>query len=374
MKIIVLIFSVFILVSCYPFKKQPVVSLTPRELELAQARGIDGEDLARWQALPLNKLTPLELDRYLGFIHEFIPNLRQRVQYLARKNLGQPYQIYLLGEFPFEIYDEQPLFCLEKSDCVVFSEHTYAMALAQNWREFFIILQRIRYKNGIIGMLTRNHYTELDWDKNNNWLVEDITDSIASQFAKRDTVIIDKRKFFKRFNIGQELLADTLELSYIPAEYVKDVLQFLQPGDFVNIVRGPENSKDGDKYVGHVGLITRKSDGTVCFLHSTWPQVMEQPLTSVYFPYDEYNGRRKAENDEIRQYNEGIRKKYAGNEQQIKKKIKAVKPLFYGFKFLRLRENPLGTLKSLENENDSLLIRSGVAWPESITINPETEK
>ena len=40
---------------------------------------------------------------------------------LARKNLGQPYDIYLLGEMPFETYDPQPIYCLSKSDCVVFA-------------------------------------------------------------------------------------------------------------------------------------------------------------------------------------------------------------------------------------------------------------
>ncbi|MEM8495838.1 MAG: N-acetylmuramoyl-L-alanine amidase-like domain-containing protein, partial [Planctomycetota bacterium] len=90
-------------------------------------------------------MTPEEVDTFVAELQAEHAELRDRVLVAAHRQLGQPYDIYLLGEFPFEIDDPQPLFQLEESDCVVFVEHTYAMALSRNWAEFFAYLQRIRY-------------------------------------------------------------------------------------------------------------------------------------------------------------------------------------------------------------------------------------
>ena len=126
--------------------------------------------LKKMLAKPLYKFSEKELDIYLGYLQFIEPDLRNRVQHLAIKFLTQPYKIFLLGEFPVELYDPDPLFSIKKSDCLVFSEHIYAMALSYDWESFFAMLQRIRYKHGEISIITRNHYTEYDWNKNNNWL------------------------------------------------------------------------------------------------------------------------------------------------------------------------------------------------------------
>src|SRR5690606_23844195 len=118
-------------------------------------------------------MTPKELDVYLSWVHEQEPDLRKRIVRIARQNLGQPYAIYLLGEFPHELYDPDPMFSLKEGDCVVFSEHTYAMALGNDWKSFYEYLLKLRYKDGIPGMTTRNHFTEADWNINNQWLLED---------------------------------------------------------------------------------------------------------------------------------------------------------------------------------------------------------
>ncbi len=362
---------IVVLLQCSLFVKETRrVVLTSQEKELAGQLMLNPDYLAELQAKPLYRFSPNDLDAYLRFIHLYKPDLRDRIQYLARKNLTQPYEIYLLGEFPFEIYDLQPIFCQDRSDCVVFSEHTYAMALARNWQEFMVILQNIRYQDGRIGMLTRNHYTELDWDRNNSWLVTDITEEIGGEYMQADTVVIDKRNFFKRMGIGQDLSPDTLVLSYIPAEHLTKVSSRLQPGDFINIVRGPEPGQPGSKYVGHVGLITRDSSGQLNMLHSTMPAVIEQPLHSVYFPYDQFNHNRHQtnlrtaeENRKIMAHNQSIRQKYGDSRPEKFKKTKALLPFFYGFKFLRLNPDPIQELKKRSSSPDSLYIRYGVPMP-----------
>ena len=108
------------------------------------------------------------------------PDLRKRIAAIgAPEHRPAVHAATCWASIPFELHDSLPMFSLENSDCVVFAEHTYAMALSQSWEEFFWMLQRIRYKDGVIGVATRNHYTEVDWNINNSWLVTDISAELA---------------------------------------------------------------------------------------------------------------------------------------------------------------------------------------------------
>ena len=241
------------------------------------------------------------------------------------------------------------------------------MALAHNWSSFFALLQRIRYKNGQIGMLTRNHYTVADWDHNNAWLVEDITEELARDKAVQETMIVDKTRFFRRWNIGQDIPADTVEWSYIPYEMLPEIVNELQMGDFVNIVRGYEKGK----WAGHVGLITIGNDGTVNFLHSARPKVIEQPIMELYYDAKEFNEERRKYNEEIKEknreierYNAKLRAQKDRKKGKKEKKVLRLKPYFYGFKFLRLREDPISELIKIDGPDAPRVTNpSGVLRP-----------
>src|SRR4051794_29130015 len=71
---------------------------------------------------PLYTFNELEVDVYLKHLNETEKDPIRRVIHLARKNVGQPYAIFLLGEGPYEIYDPDPMYCLDQSDCVTFVE------------------------------------------------------------------------------------------------------------------------------------------------------------------------------------------------------------------------------------------------------------
>jgi hypothetical protein len=311
---------VMVLQSCAWFVRR--VTLTPDETRAAERLKIKQETLASLKAKPLYKFTEQEVDTYLRYLSSVEPDLRKRLMHLAHKNLGQPYRIYLLGEFPFELYDAQPLYYLSESDCVVFSEHMYAMALAWDWRSFFSILQRIRYKDGEIGVLTRNHYTVPDWDANNEWLAYDVSREIAGDRAMPMTDKTNRRSFFKKWNIGQDLEDKIVETYYVPGEIIPLVAEQLREGDFVNVMFG----KGQNCYAGHTGLISRNAQGEVCFLHSAPPRVAEVPLVA---------------------YTE---KRLQGNAARVKR---GGTP-FVGYKFLRLRDDPLGELRRRIGENAPL--------------------
>jgi hypothetical protein len=78
---------------------------------------------------------------------------------------------------------ETPAIALLRRHGVVFTEHIYAMALTRDWTGFIRLLQRIRYRDGHLGVASRNHYTELDWNHSNRWLVRDLTTELAGAKA-----------------------------------------------------------------------------------------------------------------------------------------------------------------------------------------------
>jgi len=281
---------------------------TPGQLDAAGRVGIGAAQLTELLDKPLYRMQPAELGRFLAWQQLDQPALRQRIAALARKNLGQPYELYLLGEFPYETYDQQPLFELAKSDCVVFAEHVYAMALSASWEEFFWMLQRIRYRDGVIGVATRNHYTEADWNVANAWLVQDATAALGAPtrpYRQR----IDRKAFLKKqFKIERDIPVQQFDDVYIAKQDVAAVESQLQDGDFVNVISG----RAGSYWASHVGLIVTGADGSRRLLHSAEPEVREETLQAFI--------QRMAERD-ARQAGQG-------------------KAELAGFKFLRLNESP----------------------------------
>jgi hypothetical protein len=216
-----------------------------------------------------------DVDVYLKFLHGEEPDPIKRVIHLARKEIGQPYEIYLLGEYPYELYDPDPMYCLEKSDCVTFVENMYAMSLSKDWPTFFRTLQRLRYKDGRIGMLTRNHESVADWDPNNAWLFEEITAKLGDgQKSVPMHLSWQPSKFFAKWNIGQDMPDVVVKSTYIPSANVSSIVNELKDGDVVHIVRG--NAKE--QYVGHFGIVAHGEHGEVNMIHSSEPAVREQGI------------------------------------------------------------------------------------------------
>ncbi|MEM6751044.1 MAG: N-acetylmuramoyl-L-alanine amidase-like domain-containing protein [Planctomycetota bacterium] len=296
--------------------------LTEFELAICEEHGLKPEKIAELKDRPLYTYSEAEVDAYLRFLHASMPKLADRVGHLARKNIGQPYELYLLGEAPFEVYDPQPIYCLDRSDCVVFVEHTYAMALSWDWPTFMAVLQRIRYIDGEIGVLTRNHYTEADWNPSNQWLVRDMTDRLPRRLTDSYTIKIDRARFFKnRYELetGHEL--EHLDVSYVPVERVMDIAGRLREGDFVNFVYGHASTSGGDPacWVGHVGLIVIE-DGEPHLLHSAAPRVRMEPLAKV-----------------VERVMAGVDERDAAGKRRT-----------FGFKFHRLAADPWANLRSID--------------------------
>lgn len=258
---------------------------------------------------PLYTMTPQEADRYIAHMQKSEPDLRKRIAAIGRQNIGQPYVLNLLGEYPYQLHDQLPMFSLAESDCVVFSEHTYAMALSRNWEEFFWMLQRIRYQDGIVGVATRNHYTEQDWNIHNAWLVTDVSAELAGSNVATYELTVDKSRFLRtRHHTEAEFPIARSTESYVPTERVREVLSRLEDGDFVNVI----STRNGEYWASHVGLVVTAPDGSRHFLNSAAPKVREETFDAFI-------------------------ERVAEREKTQKKEGKPALHLA-GFKFLRLNE------------------------------------
>ncbi len=330
-----LVFTVSLVASAIGHGDSRAADLTPQQAAAAEQAKLPTEQIVPLLEKPLYEFTEAEVDVYLQFLQAYEPNLRRRIVHLARKNIGQPYDLYLLGEMPFEHYDPQPIYCLSKSDCLVYSEHTYAMAMAHDWPSFMSLLQRIRYRDGQIGVATRNHFTEADWNPSNRWLVEDITAELGGDKVVKFRQRIDRSRFLKnRYKLQVEVPVEQHEDAYLPLESIDLAKPHLEEGDFVNVVRGrrdpnaPKNSIfGGTAWVGHVGLIVFGTDNNgerqVNLIHSARPRVREHPIDD----YIEKSLENLAELEE------------------------AGKPRLLGFKFLRLQSDPLSQLREIDGQD-----------------------
>ncbi len=307
-----------------PIPPPPVKALSRADRAAAEKARLPVREAARLIAAPLYRFTPKDLDHYLAFLQAREPSLRKRVTALARKALGQPYKIYLLGEFPFEILDPDPLYSLQASDCVTFVEHMYAMALSRNWRSFFVTLQRIRYMGGEIGLTTRNHFTIPDWEPSNSWLVRPIEISTSPGGTRTLLVRTGRRSFFKKWGLGKDFPEKAVKTTYYTPHGVREVLPRLKEGDMVQVIR-TFRGKEG--WCGHVGLVGIGPGRTVTFINSTRPRVKEEPILDYMNRNLRLNPGRKARK----------------------------RPYFLGFRFLRLQEDPLANLRRIDGPGAPVL-------------------
>ena len=120
-------------------------------------------------------------------------------QYLNSKYLKDP-----LGEK--KAPDKDPLIRFDAFDCATFVETSLADDNVEK-------LCKIRYKNGKVDFVSRNHFIETDWLKNNDF--ENVSGLYGNTSFRK--VVIDKKSWFKKIhNIDTDFQKQTVEIEYIP--------------------------------------------------------------------------------------------------------------------------------------------------------------
>lgn len=201
-------------------------------------------------------------------------SMPERLEKMSSLFLGKPYVLGALGEGASGRYDQYPLYRVDAFDCLTFVETVLALSLADNLSSFQERMKNIRYQDGRVSFLMRNHFTDLDWNTHNQHqgLLKDVTFCIQDQhrqpIAKVAKAVINKPAWYqhmsnsrirltnplteeqtKRFNElkkrGQSLPIQIASVAYIPLSALFDasgnvnrvILQQIPHGAVIEIVR-----------------------------------------------------------------------------------------------------------------------------------------
>lgn len=223
--------------------------------------------------------------------HETLPEGLAQFEAFSKIFLGLPYgNGGPLGEGPQGRYDQDPLYRFDTFDCTTYVETIVSLALAKDVNEFESQMDDIRYEDGMVDYLKRNHFPSLQWIPNNvrNGLLSEINHQILPQEElsvaealinlpgwlqkhKIDAIKVPLASQDERELILQELRAQAqfyspmaARLTYIPIETLlkrPELIQKIPHGTIVNFVRPNWDLTEASgthMNVSHQGLLFRK--------------------------------------------------------------------------------------------------------------------
>lgn len=183
---------------------------------------------------------------------------------IGHEYLGARYVADPLGENMAP--DMDPLIRDDAFDCVTFVETVLAHGNVNK-------LNKIRYKNGKIDFLCRNHFIESDWLINNSNLVENVSSKYGA--VKVRHVAIDKQQWlYKVHGINAIFPIETVNLEYIPYDKLERI-NVSEPLIVLFIAgKSEKNDKIGtDLAVRHMGFLL--PNGILRHASSQYGRVMD---------------------------------------------------------------------------------------------------
>lgn len=244
--------------------------------------------------------------------HKKYASVEARMAALSALFLDAPYQLGPLGEGDEAEFDRDPLWRLDKFDCTTLVETALALAVDPDAkRALDKTLQRIRYKEGVVGYKTRNHFPEVDWIPQNAWAgyLKDVTAELAPDKVKQASKVIAKKAWYenkplddvqgfadviereKRLRrlrkLGEDILDQTASVPYIPMDALPGLLPRIPSGTIANLVR--EDQPDKPVLVSHQVLIIEKNKGKFV-RHAMYGKTVEDVPALDYF-YRYYNSK-----------------------------------------------------------------------------------
>jgi len=211
----------------------------------------------------------LEEGKKLWESGDTLKTTNERINYFSNKLKGKPYFLGPMGEGRSIYPSFKQRVNFTEMDCLTYMEHTLALAYSKNYRDFFDILQSIRYKNGIIDYNTRNHFLIADWTENNDFAMN-MGDKI---FDKE----INKKKFFN----DSSMINPQINISYLPKEEAiiyADTVKFAGDTIFGVAILSDLPGLDA----AHTGFVVGSSKKRgLMFRHASQlkGKVIEQPLS-----------------------------------------------------------------------------------------------
>ncbi len=221
-------------------------------------------------------------------MEERVDHWSKRVFEVAQKKED----LRFLGSVP-KVEDTAPL-VPDSFDCTTYVETVAALSVSSGTDSFFSALKGIRYKDGVVGFFTRNHFPEVDWLPNNEkaGYIVDVTEKVADSAGadtKTESKDINKAKWYarkkSRFEQDGRVPASAIpeswrgtqegKVHYIPLDDLDKVYSKLPNGVIMNLVRKDIGGQD--VIVSHQGFLIREGK-RVMFRHvslSGRPQYIE---------------------------------------------------------------------------------------------------
>ena len=214
------------------------------------------------QSKKIYEMSKWEIDSILTIKSKENLTITERMKFYSEIFLGMPYGLTCVGDGPYALYDTQPQLTFDTTNCMVYCEDVLALAISDNFENFFNNLQQIRYKDGIVGMKTRNHYTMADWLPENSWLLHDVAEKVAGEKVKTLTRTISHEQFFQKKSITDMRYVKedrSLTVNYIPFDALMDVKENFRDGDILALLfRNLDNI-----FSAHMLMFYKTSDGAV---------------------------------------------------------------------------------------------------------------
>jgi len=209
------------------------------------------------------EMTNQEIDSVIRELSKKKLTPTQKINYISEYFLGTPYNFKCVGDGPYALFEPWPLVNFKETNCMAYCEHALALSISDNWDHFFNNLQQIRYKDGVIGMKTRNHYTMADWLPENNWILKDVSAQVGGKYTNQVTCTISHQTFFagKGITDTANVLPDrTITIDYVPLEAMDELENNTRPGDIMALLFANMDNifsahmlmiaeKDGKKYI-----------------------------------------------------------------------------------------------------------------------------
>ncbi|MBN1155686.1 DUF1460 domain-containing protein [candidate division KSB1 bacterium] len=211
------------------------------------------------QTLTLNEALLINPDANITAILSSVPvtatHSVEKINYFSELFIGAPYSGSPLGEGELGLVDKKPLFDLRSFDCMTFVEQVIALSISHDADEFISNLMHIRYKNGEINFKSRNHFVVADWLVNNEWLLDNITTKIGSNYSHRMYKNIDNTQFLSKFGVTDTIEHKLLPLDFIPHAYILKLTDKLCTSDIICFVTRKRNI-----FVDHMGFVIIKNN------------------------------------------------------------------------------------------------------------------
>ncbi|MDF1677174.1 MAG: DUF1460 domain-containing protein [Legionellaceae bacterium] len=245
-----------------------------------------------------------------------------RLNQISRAFLHKPYKSNALGEGANATYDQGPLYRVDAFDCETYVDTVVAIALASNMNSFTQCIKQIRYKNGQVDFVTRNHFASLDWNLNNEkaGILKDITQSLVDPHnqpvAKMATTTINKPLWYAKLpenrirlpntsakaqkkqhealkHEGARLKATTVSTPYIPLTTLFDekgrpnhaLFHQIPNGAIIEIVRPDWQLKEkvgSNLNISHMGFVFRKN-GQLRFRHASTIKKKVSDMSLIHY-------------------------------------------------------------------------------------------